>query len=205
MDFWDWLRSLRTWWWMILVFPLLAASLTWLAAPEPEYESRWTVNIYFDDPTLANNPGYIDFILLDDLHLLMKTAVLGDLIYLRLPEEAQAQVSRQQFGDMIDSSRKAHFVEITVSGDDADIVRVVAETIDENLEEVTNHYLIPPTYRGGSGTVNVLDPITEPTLNERDRLVLVGSVTAGTLLVSIAATGVAEWLRRSYSAKYSAR
>lgn len=205
MDFWDWLKSLRTWWWIIIVFPLLAAAITWLAAPEPEYESRWTVNIYFDDPTLANNPGYIDFIFLDDLHLLMNTGVLGDVIYLRLPEEVQAQISRQEFGGMIDSARKAHFVEITISGDDPEIVRIVADTIDQNLQEVANHYLVPPTYRLGAATINVLDPITEPTLNEQDRLIMVGSVTVGTLLLSVAATGVAEWLRRSYSLKYSAR
>lgn len=106
---------------------------------------------------------------------------------------------------MIDSSRKAHFVEIVVSGDDPADVTIVAETIDENLQEIANHYLVPPTYRNGEATINVLDPATEPVLNQQERLTIVGSVTVGTLLVSVAATGVAEWLRRSYSAKYSAR
>ena len=205
MDFWDWLKGLRTWWWMIIVFPLLAASISWIAAPEPQYESRWTVNIYFDDPERANNPAYFDFIFLDDFHLLMQTGALGDMTYLRLPDDVQATLSRDAFGKMVDSSRKAHFVEITVSGDDPEIVTVVAETIVANAEEVANFYLVPPTYRGGSATVNLLDPISAPELNEQARLTTVGSVTVATLLVSIAATGVAEWLRRSYRAKYSAR
>lgn len=205
MDFWDWLKGLRTWWWIIVVFPLLAASATWLLAPDPKYETQWTVNIYFDEPTLTNSPGYIDFVFLDDLHLLMRTGALGDVMYLRLPEEVQARIPREEFGSMIDSSRKAHFVEIVVSGDDPADVTIVAETIDENLQEIANHYLVPPTYRNGEATINVLDPATEPVLNQQERLTIVGSVTVGTLLVSVAATGVAEWLRRSYSAKYSAR
>lgn len=205
MDFWDWIKGLRTWWWIIVVFPLLAASVTWLVTPEPEYEARWTVNIYFDEPTLTNSPAYIDFVFLDDLHLLMRTGALGDVMYLRLPEEVQAQLSRQEFGDMIDSSRKAHFVEIVISGDDPQNVVAVAETINENLEEVANSYLVPPAYRYGEATINVLDPVSDPVLNDRERLTTVGAVTVGTLLVSLAATGVAEWLRHSHSAKYAAR
>lgn len=190
---------------MLLVLPLLAAGISWLAAPEPLYESRWTVNIYFDDPMLTNNPAYIDFVLLDDLHLLMGTGVLGDVIYLRLPEDMQENLTRDQFGAMVDSSRKAHFVEIVISGDDPAMVSIVAEVMSDNLQEVTNHYLIPPTYRAGSATVNVLDPITEPAINTRPRNVFVGSITLGTFLASVAATGVAEWLRLSHRAKYGAR
>lgn len=205
MDFWDWLRGLRTWWWILVVFPLIALGISWLNAPEPKYETKWTVNIYFDDPPQTNVRGYIDSVFLDDLGLLMKTGVLGDVMYLRLPEEIQAAVTREEFGDMVESSRKAHFVEITVSGDDPDHVRIAAETIDENLQEIANHYLVPPTYRGGEATVNTLDEIVEPALNNGPPLVFVGSITLATVLVSVAATGVAEWLRLSYRAKYSVR
>lgn len=205
MDFWDWLKSLRRWWWIIVLFPLLAAGISWVAAPEPKYETTWTVNIYFDDPALTNSPGYIDFVFLDDFHLLMQTGVLGDVMYLRLPEDTQARLTRDEFGQMVDSSRKAHFVEIVVSGDDPDIVRVVADTIDGNVTEIANHYLVPPTYRNGSATINTLDPITEPELNSRPMYTFIGAITGGTLLASVAATGVAEWLRLSYRAKYAER
>ena len=205
MDFWDWLKSLRTWWWIIVVFPLLAASVTWLLAPEPEYESSWTFNAHLGDPERTNSPAYFDFVFLDDFAILLRSAVLGDIIYLELPEDVQAELTRQEFGDMFTSSRRATSVEVTVTGNDPDLVRIVATTVQENVEEVGNFYLIPPTYSAGPLKVNMLDPISEPTLNERDRLVTVGSVTVATLLVSVAATGVAEWLRRSYSAKYSAK
>lgn len=205
MDIWDWLRSLRRWWWMIVVFPALAAGISWLVAPEPRYESSWTVNIYFDDPSITNNPGYIDFVLLDDFDMLMRTGVLGDVMYTRLPEDVQSHLDRDEFGAMFHSSRKARFVEITVAGDDPALIKTVANTLNDNLTEVTNLYLVPPDYRFGPATVNVLDSINEPALNTRDRLVTVGSVTVATFLASIAATGVAEWLRLSYRAKYSAR
>lgn len=201
MDIWDWFKSLRRWWWMIVVFPLIAAGISWVAAPAPKYESSWTLNIYFDDPNLTNNPGYIDFVLLDDFTLLMDTGVLGDVMYLRLPEETQAEISRFEFGDMFSSKRHAHFVEITVAGDDPELVKQVATTLNDNLVEVTNLYLVPPDYRFGPANVNILDPVTEPALNKTDRLVTVGSITAATFLASIAATGVAEWLRLSYRAK----
>lgn len=205
MDIWDWLRSLRRWWWMIVVFPLVAAGITWVTAPEPQFESSWSINIYFDDPNLTNSPGYIDFVLLDDFALLMRTSVLGDVMYLRLPDEIQASVSREEFGSMIETSRKANFVRITLQGDDPEVIKAVATTINDNLEEVTNLYLVPPDYRFGPANINVLDPVSEPVLNTRDRLVTVGSITVATFLASIAATGIAEWLRLSYRAKYAAR
>lgn len=205
MDIWDWLKGLRRWWWMIVVFPIVAGTIGWMTAPEPEYETRWTVNIHFGDPTVSNNPGYIDFVLLDDFHLLMNTGVLGDVMYLRLPEDVQASLSRDEFGGMVDSSRKARFVEIVISGDDPEIVQVVAETIDANVEELTNHYLIPPTYHGGAATVDVLDPMTEPALNPGPRTVQAGAIMAGAALAAVAATGVAEWLRISYRAKYASK
>jgi hypothetical protein len=126
-------------------------------------------------------------------------------MYTRLPRGVQARLDRDEFGSMINSTRKARFVEITVTGDDPELIRTVANTINDNLVEVTNLYLVPPDYRFGPANINVLDPISEPALNTRDRLVTVGSVTVATLLASIAATGVAEWLRLSYRAKYAAR
>lgn len=205
MDIWDWFKSLRRWWWMLIVFPLIAAGISWMVAPEPKYETTWTVNIYFDDPALTNNPGYVDFVFLDDFAELMNTGVMGDVMYTRLPEDLQSELSRAEFGQMTSSSRKANFVEITVSGDDPETVSRVATLINENSAEIANLYLVPPDYRFGSATINTLDPITEPALNTRDRLVTVGSITVATLLASVAATGVAEWLRLSYQAKKSAR
>ncbi len=205
MDIWDWLRGLRRWWWMIVVFPAIAAGITWLAAPEPRYESSWTLNIYFDEPSLTNSAGYVDFVLLDDFDLLMRTGVLGDVMYTRLPEDVRARLDRDEFGQMVHSSRKARFVEITVTGHDPDLIKAVATTINDNLTEVTNLYLVPPDYRYGPATVNVLDAVSEPVLNTRDRMVMVGAVTVATFLASIAATGVAEWLRLSYRAKYAER
>jgi hypothetical protein len=205
VDIWDWLRGLRRWWWMIIVFPVVVAAIAWVAAPEPRYESSWSLNIYFDDPSITNNPGYIDFVLLDDFDLLMRTGVLGDVMYTRLPEDVKARLHRDEFGAMFHSSRKARFVEITMVGDDPELIRTVASTLNGNLTDVINLYLVPPDYRFGQATVNVLDPISDPALNTRDRLVTVGSVAVATLLASIAATGVAEWLRLSYREKYAAR
>lgn len=205
MDIWDWIRGLRRWWWMLIVFPLLAAGISWMTAPEPKYESSWNLHVLFDDPNRASNPEYFDFIFLDDLDSLLKSSVLGDVMYLRLPDETSEVLTRDEFGDMISSKRKATFVEITVSGTDPDHVAVVAQTLEDNLEEVTNAYLVPPAYAGGSATVQSVDPIGEPALNSMDRLITVGAITLATVLVSVAATGVAEWLRISYSAKNASR
>lgn len=205
MDIWDWIRGLRRWWWMLVVFPLLAAGFSWLATPAPKYETSWNIHVLFDDPNQSNNPTTFDFIFLDDMDSLLKSSVLGDVMYMRLPEEAWQTLSRDEFGAMFSSKRKATFVEITVAGDDPELVRLVSQTLEGNLEEVANWYLVPPTYRGGHATVQTLDPIGEPALNTKDRLVAVGAITVATVLVSFAATGVAEWLRISYSAKKSAR
>lgn len=205
MDLWDWLRGLKRWWWMLVLFPGLAAVTTWLLAPQPQYTTTWTVNILFDDPQYANNQNYFDFLLLDDLDSLMRSGALGDVMYLKLPEGTQTDISRQEFGDMIQSRRQGRSVAITIAGDDADVVQIVAETITANLENVANDYLLPVDNTRGPVTVNVLDEIPAPTLDTTTRLVTVGAVTFGTILLSLAATGVAEWLRMSYRAKNSAK
>lgn len=205
MDIWDWIKGLRRWWWIPVVFPLIAGAIIWFTAPEPEYESTFTLNVVLDDPAVANSPAYFDFILLDDMDLLLQTGVLGDLMYLKLPEETQASLTRQEFGEMFESNRRARFVEIIVSGDDPELVGLVANTINENIEELTNFYLIPPTYAKGPAIVNTLDPVSEPALNSDSRLVRTGSIVGAVFLVSLAATGVTEWLRLSYSAKNSAK
>lgn len=203
MDFWDWLQGLKRWWWMLVLFPALAAGVTWIAWPDPQYETSWSVNITFADPLLSDSPTYFDFVFLDDLDQLVKSSLLGDILYLRLPEDTRADLSRDEFGDMITSSRRAREVEITVRGDDPVQVSLVAETIDGNLEEVMNHYMVPADYTNGPGTITVLNPILEPSLNSRDRLYALVSLTAAAFLVALAATGVAEWLRMSYRAKYA--
>lgn len=205
MDFWDWLNGLKRWWWMLIAIPAVAAGVTWLLWPQPQYQTSWTVNVTFADPELSNNPVYFDFVFLDDLDQLVKSSLLGDIIYLRLPEETQAQLTRDQFGEMVTSSRTAREVEITVNGDDPDLVLQVAQVIDANLEEVMNSYMVPADYVNGPGTINVLTPMTEPELSTRDRLLGVGAVTLAAFLVALAATGVAEWLQMSYRAKYAAR
>lgn len=205
MDIWDWLKGLRTWWWMIIAFPLLAATITWIATPDPQYESTWTANVLFDDPERANVPSYFDFIFLDDFAELVQTSVFGDIIYLRLPQDVQDNLSREEFGEMVSSTRRGTFVEITVKGDDPAMVSAVAEAVSANAEEVANQYIVPPTYVYGPAKINILDPITEPALNDGSNLVTVGAITGATLLVSIAATGVAEWLRMSYRSKNAAK
>ena len=205
MDFWDWLRGLKRWWWMLVLFPVAAGSISWILAPAPTYTTAWTVNILLDDPEYANNPAYIDFILLDDLDVLIRSSVLGDIMYLKLPEDVRATVSRDEFGDMVHSRRLGRSVEITISGDDADLVRLVAETIEANLGDVANQYLLPVDNTRGPITVNVLDDVSEPRLDTTRRLVLVGAATGGVLVLSLVATGVAEWLRLSYRAKYGVR
>ena len=205
MDLWDCLRGLKRWWWILVLFPGLAGVTTWIVAPKPAYETTWTVNVLLDDPEYANNQNYFDFLLLDDLDSLMRSGALGDVMYLKLPEATQSKISREKFGDMIESRRQGRSVEITISGDDADTVQVVAETITANLEGVANQYLLPADNTRGPVTINILDDIPAPTLNTTKRLVTVGAITTGAMLLSLAATGVAEWLRMSYRAKNSAR
>lgn len=205
MDIWDWLRGLKRWWWMLLVLPGLAAAVTWFAAPEPEYEVEWTLYIIFDDPNMANNPAYIDFVVLDDLALLLHTGVLGDVVYLQLPEEVRENLSRDDFGEMVESRRHAHYVWIKIHGDNAETVQTVANTIDAELPDAVNHYLIPATHTRGPANIMVMDPMTEPTLNTQTRIRTVGAVTLAAGMVALAGTGAAEWLRLSYRAKNAAR
>lgn len=205
MDLWDWLRGLKRWWWIVVIFPGIALVLSWILSPAPQYTTSWQVNVVFDEPSLSSAPTYFDFVFLDDLDQLVKSGALGDVMYLKLPETLRAELSRDEFGEMVHSDRRAREVEITISGSDSEAVKIVASTIDANLEDVMNQYLVPADYAKGPGVINTLNPTTEPTLDSRTRLKNVGAITLATAIVSVAATGIAEWTRLSYRAKNSAR
>lgn len=205
MDIWDWLKGLKRWWWMLLVIPMLAAGLSWVLAPQPKYESTATILITFNDPSLANSLAYVDFIVLDDMKHLLDTGVLGDVVYPKLPEAVRESLSREDFGATIESRRRARFVKITVSHSDQATVDAVMSTVLQELPDAVNHYLIPNDYRYGKGIISVVDQPAPAAINSEPRLRVVGSVTIASVLVALAATGVAEWLRMSYRAKYDAR
>jgi len=207
MDLWDYLKGLRRWWWLLLVLPAAAFAIAqFILIPPAKYAVSWeSVVVFNGDPNLANNPAYLDSVILDDMERLLHSDVLGDRVYLELPEEITSRYSRQDVGKMYSSFRHGRFVELTVAADDAEVATVVAETTQATMPEAINLYLIPADFTRIPAHVSVTSLLSEPELQERDRLVKVGGITLAGAISGIAAAGVAEWLRLSYSAKYGAR
>jgi len=207
MDLWDYVRGLRRWWWMLLVFPALAFALaSFILIPPANWEIGWDAVIVFNgDPAVANNANTLDSVVLDDMALLLESEVLGDRVYLDLPEDVTSRYSRSEVGEMFSAARHGRFVEITVAADDPDVATVVAETTENALPEAINRYLIPPDFTRIPAHVSVTSMLTEPELQTRDRMIRIGGITIAGAVAGVAATGMAEWLRMSYSAKYGAR
>lgn len=207
MSLWTYLRGLRHWWWLPLFFGVgafLVASFV-LIPPAP-WTVSWTTAIVFNgDPNAANNAQFLDSVLLDDMTQLLESDVLGDEVYLELPEEIASEYSRDDIGQMFDSRRHGRFVEFFVSADDPDVAVSVARTTRDVLPEAINTYLIPPDFTRIPAQIRVTTFPTGPEQQTTDRLIQVGGVTMAGVTIGFAGAGVAEWTRLSYREKYGAR
>jgi capsular polysaccharide biosynthesis protein len=207
MDVWSYLKGLRRWWWLLLLFPVVAFALAhFILIPPAKWTISWNSAIVFNgDPNAANSAVYLDYVLLDDMTHLLASDVLGDRVYANLPDDITSEYDRGEIGEMFSSYRHSRFVEITVSGDDPDVVRVVGETTREALPEAVNQYLTPPDFARIPAQISVTTLPSEPEQQTRERLIRVGGITLAGLALGFGAAGVAEWLRLSYRAKYGER
>lgn len=207
MDVWTYLRALGRWWWVLLAAPLAGFLLAFFVFfPKAPWQTTWTTSITFEgNPAKASSFGYIDFIVLDDLEHLVKSDVVGDLLYMRLPTDITSDHSRAEIGDMFSTYRHARFVQIWVTGDDPEVIETVAQATEALLPEAVNEYLIPADSTSYPGLVETMDYITEPAKLTRERWLGIGAVTAAGGIVGLCLVGAGEWLRLSYVAKYGAK
>lgn len=207
MDLWAYLKGLKRWWWLLLVVPGAAFLLaSFVLLPPAKWVVSWTSAYAFDgDPNVANHSAFLDYVLLDDMTDLLASDVLGDRVYLQLPDSITEEYSRREVGEMFGSFRHARFVEITVSADDPDVARTVAEVTRTELPEAINLYLIPPDFSRVPAHVSVTTFPREPELQTRERMIQVGGVTIAGVAIGFGAAGVAEWMRLSYREKYAVR
>lgn len=207
MDVWSYLKGLRRWWWLLLLFPAAAFLLAqFVLIPPARWDVSWGSFVVFEgSPQHADGAQYTDFVVLDDMTHLLESDVLGDRVYANLPESVTTSYSRADVGEMFSTFRHARYVEITVSADDPDVARTVAETTERIMPDAINHYLLPADFSRIPGEVETVNPPTEPELQTQDRLVKVGGITMAGVLLGLGVAGLAEWLRMDYRAKYSAR
>jgi hypothetical protein len=192
---------------MLVVAPLIAFALaSFVLIPPAKWSVTWTSAIVLDgDPNVANQSAFLDYILLDDLANLLGSDVLGDRVYLALPDEVTDRYSRQDVGEMFDSMRHARFVEITVAADDPEVAETVARVTRMVMPEAINLYLIPPDFTRIPAYVSVTTLPSEPELKTRDRMIAIGGMTLAGMIIGVTAAGVAEWMRLSYQEKYGSR
>jgi hypothetical protein len=207
MDLWDYLKGLRRWWWMLVVAPVIAFALaSFVLIPPAKWAVTWTSAIVLDgDPNVANQSAFLDYILLDDMANLLRSDVLGDRVYLALPEEVTDRYSRHDVGEMFDSMRHARFVEMTVAADDPGVAETVARITRMVMPEAINLYLIPPDFTRIPAYVSVTTLPSEPELQTRDRMIAIGGITLAGMIIGVTGAGVAEWMRLSYREKYGSR
>jgi hypothetical protein len=207
MDVWAYLRGLARWWWLLLLFPVASFLLAqFILVPPAKWDVSWgSVVVFEGNPQFTDGAQYTDFVVLDDMGHLLESDVLGDRVYANLPESVTGEYTREQVGEMFSAFRHARFVEITVSADDPDIARTVAETTERILPEAINNYLLPADFPRIPGDVETLNAMTEPKLQTQDRLIKVGGITLAGVFLGLGAVGIAEWLRLDYRAKYGAR
>ena len=192
---------------MLVAVPLVAFLLSFFVFfPSAPWQVSWGSFITFaGNPGKASSFNYIDFIVLDDMEHLLHSDVLGDVVYLNLPEEVTTNYTREQVGSMFTSYRHARYVQIWVTGDDPQVVETVARVTENILPDAVNQYLIPADDANYPGKVETMNGLTAPMKLTLERYRKVGAVTAAGGAVALCMVGAAEWLRCSYRAKYGTR
>lgn len=201
------LKSMRRWWWLLLAPPVIAFGLAvFVVFPSAPWQTTWTTLVTFaGNPDKASSFNYADFVILDDMAHLLESDVIGDLVYLNLPESITDDYSRADIGDMFATYRNSRFVQIWVTGDDPAVLEQVAKTTEAILPETVNQYLIPADDVNYPGKVETMDQITPPKQLNLDRWTKIGALTAAGGGLGLILVGAAEWLRLSHQAKYGAR
>ena len=101
MDLWTYLRGLKRWWWLVIVIPVAAFALASVVVPPAKWTVTWTSAIVMNgDPNAANRASVLEYVLLDDMTHLLHSDVLGDLVYLQLPDSITSDYSRSDVGEM---------------------------------------------------------------------------------------------------------
>jgi capsular polysaccharide biosynthesis protein len=207
MDLWSYLRALLRWWWLLVLVPLIAFVIAYfILFPAAPWQSTWKTVITFEgNPAKANSFEFVDFIVLDDLEHLLQSDVLGDQVYMQLPDEITSRYSREDIGHMYSSYRHARFVQIWVTGDEPEVVDAVARATEAVLPEAVNEYLIPPDNPDFPGMVETMDRLSEPVQLRMDRWQKIAAMTGVGVITALCLVGIVEWLSMSYRAKYGAR
>ena len=192
---------------MLFAVPLVAFLLAFFVFfPSAPWQVTWSSLITFQgNPNKASSFSYMDFIVLDDMEHLLHSDVLGDQVYMHLPEEITSRYSREQIGSMFSTHRHARFVQIWVTGEDPAVLQVVARETEALLPEAVNEYLIPADDANYPSHVETMNDITDPVQLTGERYRNVGAVTVAGGIVAFCLVGGAEWLRVSYRAKYPDR
>lgn len=187
-----------------MIVPAAAFVLAHFAiVPPAKWQTSWESTIVFPgNPAKSSSFNYVDFVVLDDMAHLLRSDVLGDRVYANLPNDVASTYSREEIGEMFSSYRNSRFVDITVAGEDRDVVETVAHTTEAVLPETVNEFLIPPDSTSFPSQVESMTRIPEPVLQTNERWLNVGAITAAAVIVALCLVGLAEWLRLSYQAKY---
>ena len=73
------------------------------------------------------------------------------------------------------------------------------------MPELVNQYLVPPDLPNVPGVVETMNALEPADSLQRERWTNIAAVTGAGVAISLCLVGVAEWLRRSYRAKYGER
>lgn len=178
---------IRRRWWIVLLLPIVAVLATWLFQRQEPYQS--TVRAIVSIPGDTEDPGNSErpeLMVLDDLPPFVRSHAFARLVHDAMPTN---EWTVDQIGSTLDGSRYSRILTVTITNDDADMVRQVASGVELALPGAVDAFLMPDD--GPSATVRIIDPPTEPT-RQRDGhwLQLLITAALGVLIGSLIAIAI---------------
>lgn len=153
---------IRRRWWIVLLLPLVAVSVTFLLQRNEAYQStvRATVLIPGDteDPGNSERP---ELMVLDDLPPFIRSHAFASDVHAALQDTS---LTVDEIKSTLDASRYSRVLTVYVTSNNRQDVEEIAASVETVLPASINSYLMPED--GGIATVRVIDPPSEPS---RDR------------------------------------
>ena len=153
---------IRRRWWIVLLLPLVAVSVTFLLQRNEAFQStvRATVLIPGDteDPGNSERP---ELMVLDDLPPFIRSHAFASDVHAAMDA---TRLTVDQVKSTLDASRYSRVLTVYVTSENEQDVEEIAAAVERVLPDSINTYLMPDD--GGVATVRVIDPPSAPS---RDR------------------------------------
>ena len=176
--------ALRKRWWLVVLVPAIVLPLLIVRARLQPFQTSLNAVVVIpgdtEDPGNSERP---ELMVLDDLPSLVSSRVFAEAVAQDLASRGvEAELASDVGGlqSALEGTRYSRVLTVTVTRDDPDEARQIAESAASVLPSVVNQFLVADP--ADPATVQIIDPPGEPTRSRPNQILIIAVLT----IVSVA-------------------